>query len=67
MEDMLANLCIYRLQESSWPEIPGCGHPEWCVVLGFKLNGDGGYVKEGLELAPMGSFDVGQGGCQLQT
>ena len=26
-----------------------------------------GYVKEGLELAPMGSFDVEQGRCQLQT
>ena len=26
-----------------------------------------GYVKERLELTPMGSFDVGQGGCQLRT
>ena len=26
-----------------------------------------GYVKEGLELALMGSFNVEQGGCQLQT
>ena len=27
--------------------------------------GTKGYIKEGLELTPMGSFDVGQGGCQL--
>ena len=26
-----------------------------------------GYVKEGLELALMGSFDTEQGGCQLWT
>ena len=26
-----------------------------------------GYVKEGLELTPMGSFNIGQGGCQLRT
>ena len=26
-----------------------------------------GYVKEGLERAPIGSFNVEQGGCQLQT
>ena len=26
-----------------------------------------GYIKKGLELAPMGSFNIEQGGCQLQT
>ena len=29
--------------------------------------GTKGDVKEGWELTPMGSSDVGQGGCQLQT
>ena len=29
--------------------------------------GTKGYVKEGLELTPMGSFNIGQRGCQLQT
>ena len=28
--------------------------------------GTKGYVKEGLELTPMGSFDIGQGGGQLR-
>ena len=31
-------------------------------MLEFKLNGARGYVKERLELTPMGSFDVEQGG-----
>ena len=31
-------------------------------MLGFKLNGARGYVKEGLDLTPMGSFDVSKGG-----
>ena len=31
-------------------------------MLGFKLNGARGYVKERLELNLMGSFDVSKGG-----
>ena len=31
-------------------------------MLEFKLNGVRGYVKERLELTPMGSFDIEQGG-----
>ena len=31
-------------------------------MLEFKLNGARGYVKERLELTPMGSFNVKQGG-----
>ena len=31
-------------------------------MLEFKLNGGEGYVKESLELTPMGPFDVEQGG-----
>ena len=31
-------------------------------MLEFKLNGVRGYVKERLELTPIGSFDVEQGG-----
>ena len=31
-------------------------------MLEFKLNGVRGYVKERLELTPMGSFDVEEGG-----
>ena len=31
-------------------------------MLEFKLNGARGYVKDKLELAPMGSFDVSRGG-----
>ena len=40
------------------------------VVLSFGFQtqmGMRGYVKEGLELAPTGSFDIEQGGCQLRT
>ena len=32
------------------------------LSVGFKLNGARGYVKERLELTPMVSFDVEQGG-----
>ena len=31
-------------------------------MLEFKLNGVRGYVKERMELTPIGSFDVEQGG-----
>ena len=37
------------------------------IFMEFKLNGAREYVKGGLELTPMGPFNVDQGGCQLQT
>ena len=41
----------------------------WSAVKCWDSNSMGtkGDVKEGSKLTPMGSFDVGQGGCQLQT
>ena len=33
-------------------------------MLEFKLNWARGYVKERLELTPMGSFDIEQGGVK---
>ena len=41
----------------------------WAIVKCWDSNSMGtkGDVKEGWELALMGSFDVGQEGCQLWT